>query len=95
MSVPRRSWRTPSAAVAAVVGACALCCAGPLLAILGGLGIAGLLGAFWLRALLIVTVLAVVGGALLALRRRRAGACTWAQVGPVDLATPTVFTRDR
>lgn len=74
MSTPRRSWRGPGAALAALVGGCAVCCAGPLLAVLGGIGAAGLLGSLWVPALMVVVALAVVGIAI-AVRKRRRASC--------------------
>lgn len=94
MSAARQSWRTPVVALTGLIGACAVCCAGPLLAVLGGIGTAGLIGAFWLPALLLVAVLAGVGVAFELRRRRRAAACQPAQVGPVDLDTPTMINHD-
>ncbi|WP_210405180.1 hypothetical protein [Williamsia sp. 1138] len=96
MSAPSRSWRAPATVLAGLVGACALCCAGPLLAILGGIGVAGLAGSLWLPALLMVVAVAAAAGIVLELgRRRRAGACTSSPAGPVDLDSPTIPTRDR
>ncbi|MGW6605783.1 hypothetical protein [Streptomyces sp. NPDC055036] len=43
-SRPSRPWGTLDAGVAAVA-ACAVCCAGPLLAVLGGIGITSAIGA--------------------------------------------------
>ncbi|PYE11742.1 mercuric ion transport protein [Williamsia limnetica] len=89
MSAPGKSWRGPGAALAALVGACAVCCAGPLLAVLGGIGAAGLLGSLWVPALLTVVAIAAVG-ILVALRKRRRASCRVAQAGPVDLDLPTL-----
>lgn len=69
-----RARLTRSAVVAAVVG-CVACCAGPLIAIVGSVGAASLLGAYWIPALLTITVLASATTVLLLVRRRRARAC--------------------
>ncbi|ORM37243.1 hypothetical protein BFL43_04845 [Williamsia sp. 1135] len=66
-----------------------MCCAGPLLAVLSGIGAAGLLGSLWIPALLIVVALAAVG-ILVALRRRRRASCTVPNSHPVDLDLPTL-----
>ena len=55
--------------------ACAACCAGPLLAVVGSLGAASLLGAYWIPGLLTVAVLAAIVVTALLVRRRRAKAC--------------------
>lgn len=72
---PRRG----SAALGAIgigVLACAACCAGPLIAVVGSVGAASLLGAYWVPGLfVVVAAAAAVLGVLLA-RRRRANACT-------------------
>ncbi len=89
MSAPGKSWRGPGAALAALVGACAVCCAGPLVAVLGGIGAAGLLGSLWIPTLLIVVALTAVG-ILVALRRRRRAGCSVPNTHPVDLDLPTL-----
>ena len=61
--------------IGAAVLACAACCAGPLLGVVGGLGTASLLGSFWIPGLLAVTVLAGVVAAILLIRRHRVNAC--------------------
>ncbi|WP_368680654.1 MerR family transcriptional regulator (plasmid) [Rhodococcus opacus] len=53
----------------AAVGACAVCCAGPILSVLGGLTAASALGALWVTALAVVALVAAV--ALGWTRRRR------------------------
>ncbi|MET8747451.1 hypothetical protein [Streptomyces sp. NPDC004728] len=82
-----RPWGTVVAGVAAVA-ACAVCCAGPLLAVLGGIGAASALASVWVPALAVVTVAAVVG-AFVVHRRRRAAACR-STADPVDLGLPSV-----
>lgn len=93
MSAARPSWRAPAVALAGLVGACAICCAGPLLAVLGGIGIASMVGAFWLPALLVVAALATLGILIEVRRRRHASACP-SRTGPIDLAAPTLRSRD-
>ncbi|MFD4764233.1 hypothetical protein ACFWOJ_37090 [Streptomyces sp. NPDC058439] len=82
-----RPWGTVGAGLAAVA-ACAVCCAGPLLALLGGIGAASALASFWVPALAVVTGAATVGAYVLH-RRRRAAACE-TTAGPVDLGLPAV-----
>ncbi|MFJ8978746.1 hypothetical protein [Streptomyces sp. NPDC102282] len=82
-----RPWGTVGAGIAAVA-ACAVCCAGPLLALLGGLGTASALASFWVPALAVVAVAAAVGAYVLH-RRRRAAACA-RTTGSVDLGLPAV-----
>ena len=59
----------------AVVLACAACCAGPLLALVGGVGAASLLGAYWVPGLLAIAALAGVIVTILLIRRARTKAC--------------------
>lgn len=82
----RRARRWSVTGGAAVVAACALCCAGPLFAILGSIGIASAVGAIWLPGLAVLTVVAAIGVVWLR-RRRRASICP---VRPVDVALPTI-----
>jgi hypothetical protein len=72
---------------AVAVAACAVCCIGPVLAVLGGVGAAAAIGAVWIPSLAVVAAAAVVGLVWL-LRRRRAAACRTEQ-GVVDLGMPT------
>ncbi|MFE7358053.1 hypothetical protein ACFU8Q_34230 [Streptomyces sp. NPDC057543] len=81
-----RPWGTVGAGMAA----CAVCCAGPLLALLGGIGAASALASLWIPALAVVAVAAAVGAYVLR-RRRRAAACK-TTAGPVDLGLPAVGT---
>jgi mercuric ion transport protein len=68
--------------------ACVACCAGPILAFLGGLGVAGLASTVLVGgAGLVVGAAAVV--AIAGLRRRRTTRAAPAEVGPVELGTPT------
>jgi mercuric ion transport protein len=75
------------------LGACAVCCAGPVLAILGGLSIASLAGAVWIPALAVVAVIALVGMVWVLRRRRRATCAT--PTGPVELGMPGEARADR
>ncbi|OHV31831.1 hypothetical protein BCD49_06030 [Pseudofrankia sp. EUN1h] len=69
-----------------------MCCAGPLLAVLGAVSAGATVAAVWVPALAVV---AVVAAAMLAgaavVRRRRLVACRTAP-GPVDLGLPTPRT---
>ncbi len=87
---PRRTrpWARWGAGAAAVVAACAVCCAGPLLALLGGIGLASVVGAIWISALLVLAVAVVI----VVIRRRRRDAACSADTGPVELGMPTVGT---
>ena len=71
---------------ALVMGACAVCCAGPLLALLAAIGIGSMIAALWVPALLVIAALSA-GGAWM-LRTRRARACA-RPPGSVDLGIPT------
>jgi hypothetical protein len=76
---------------AVAVGACAVCCAGPVLAVLGGLSIASLAGAAWVPILAVVAVLTLLG-VVWVLRIRRRSACA-ASSGPVELGMPAPSAR--
>lgn len=78
---------------AAALGACAVCCAGPLLAILGGLSIASLAAAVWIPALAVVAV-AAAGVIVVILRRRRQASCR-VPAQTVDLGMPISLDQDR
>jgi hypothetical protein len=83
MGNPRsRSWFGIGLGTAAV-GACAACCAGPLLAILGGIGLASAVGALFAPALVVLAVLAGVG--VLVLHRRRGAPRRRSAAAPVRL----------
>ncbi|MET7986631.1 hypothetical protein [Streptomyces sp. NPDC005281] len=86
-SSPRRfrPWGTLGAGAAA---ACAVCCAGPLLAVLGGMGLTSAVGALWMPALAILTVAAGLG--VLVVRHRRRRASCRAEAAPADLGMPTL-----
>ncbi|EMF52984.1 hypothetical protein GTY82_33365 [Streptomyces sp. SID5476] len=65
-----------------------MCCAGPLLALLGGIGITSAIGALWMPVLAVLAV-AAAAGILVVRRRRRAAACRTTPA-PADLGMPTV-----
>lgn len=67
--------------------ACVACCAGPLLAVLGGLSIAGLAGTLLIGSGGLLIAAGAAAGFLL-VRRRRRSACT---VAPDD-SVPVQFT---
>lgn len=67
--------------------ACVACCAGPILAFLGGLGIAGLASTLLIGAIgLLITVAAL---AAVGVVRRRRSACEVPVDGPVAVSIPT------
>jgi hypothetical protein len=88
----RRPWRVFGASAVAL-GACAVCCAGPLLAVLGSLSIASLAGAAWIPALAAVAAVALVGIVWVLRKRRRATCAT--PTSPVDLGMPGESGTDR
>jgi hypothetical protein len=66
--------------------ACAACCAGPIVAFLGGLGVAGLLSAAVIGGVGLLVTAAAVGA--MAVRRRRRPSCAVPQeVVPVGAPT--------
>jgi type VI protein secretion system component VasK len=71
----KKSISSTTAVTGAAVLACAACCAGPLLAIVGSVGAASLLGSYWIPGLLAIAVLAGIAVTILLIRRRRAKAC--------------------
>ncbi|MEU8840501.1 hypothetical protein AB0D97_15425 [Streptomyces roseus] len=86
---PSRPWGTLGAgAGAAAVAACAACCAGPLLAVLGSIGITSSLAALWMPASAVLAVAAGLG-VLVVLHRRRTSACRTAPA-PTDLGMPAM-----
>ncbi|WP_266395272.1 hypothetical protein OIE50_03485 [Streptomyces canus] len=70
------------------VAACAVCCAGPLLAVLGGIGAASVIGAIWIPALAVVAVAVASAAVWVHRRRKRASACQ-TELGAVDVGMPT------
>lgn len=81
------------ASTAAVAGAAVLACAGPLLAIVGSVGAASLLGAYWIPGLLVIAVLAGIVVTVLLVRRHRAKACRL-PASRVDVDIQPARTRD-
>ncbi|SNT59618.1 hypothetical protein [Actinacidiphila glaucinigra] len=69
-SRPSAPWGTIGVGVAALV-ACAVCCAGPLLAVLGGIGIPCAIGALWVPVLAVQAAAALVAVIFIVRRRRR------------------------
>ncbi|WP_405192801.1 hypothetical protein [Streptomyces anulatus] len=61
---------------AAAVAACAVCYAGPLLAVLGGIGVTSTIGALWVPVLAVLAVAAGLGVLVVRHRRRRASCGT-------------------
>lgn len=74
----------------AVIGACAVCCAGPLLAVLAAVGVTAGIAAVALPALALVAGAAFLG--VWWLRRRARARCTAPSrlSGPADLGLPAV-----
>jgi hypothetical protein len=66
--------------------ACLACCAGPILALLGGLGIAGLASTQFIGAASLGVTAAIA--AFVVVRRRGSG-CAVPDEGPVAVAAPT------
>lgn len=56
----KSSGKTMLGAGALAALACAACCIGPILGLLGAVGTASAIGAFWIPALAVFTVLALV-----------------------------------
>ncbi|MYS95939.1 hypothetical protein GTY58_01190 [Streptomyces sp. SID5469] len=65
-----------------------MCCAGPILAVLGGIGVTSAIGALWMPALAVLAVAAGLG-VLVVRRRSRAASCRTAPA-PADLGMPTL-----
>ncbi|MPY52299.1 hypothetical protein FPZ41_28495 [Streptomyces sp. K1PN6] len=65
-----------------------MCCAGPLLAVLGGIGVTSAIGALWMPVLAVLAVAAGIG-VLVVRRRRRTTACRTVPAR-ADLGMPTV-----
>ncbi|ATW52857.1 hypothetical protein CGZ69_26155 [Streptomyces peucetius subsp. caesius ATCC 27952] len=69
-----------------------MCCAGPLLALLGGVGAVSALGAVWIPGLAILAVVALAA-VVWVVRRRRTAACK-TEPGVVDLGMPAPTRAD-
>jgi hypothetical protein len=86
-SRPSRGWGTLGFGAAAVA-ACAVCCAGPFLAVLGSIGVTSAIGALRMPALAVLAVAAGLG-VLVVRRRRQTASCKTAPVR-ADLGMPTI-----
>jgi hypothetical protein len=75
VSNAKLSKRSTVGFVGAGLLACAACCAGPLLAIAGGVGIASAVGAVWVPILSVAAALAAIALTVLLVRRHRATTC--------------------
>lgn len=93
MKRDRKSIASTAAVMGVAVLACAACCAGPLLAVVGSVGAASLLGAYWIPGLLVVAMLAGVVVTILLVRRHRAKACRLPATR-VDVDIQPVRSRD-
>ena len=83
-SVARTGDRSGFGLLGVAAAACVACCAGPVLALLGGLGLAGLGTSLFVGAAgLLVAVLALVTAIVVAVRRR--ARTSSAAVGPTPL----------
>lgn len=81
--------RTDRHLLGAGAAACAVCCAPPLLGLLGIVGAAATVATFVLAGVVFAVVVGVATGlALLARRRPLAGSCE--QPGPEDLPDPAI-----
>ena len=85
---PRAGRRGTVALWGAAVAACAVCCAGPLLAVLAAVGLTAGVAAVAVPALAVVALAAF--GAAWAVRRRARAGCAVPTAGPQDLGPPTV-----
>ncbi|KUO16275.1 hypothetical protein AQJ91_36940 [Streptomyces dysideae] len=65
-----------------------MCCTGPLLSVLGGVGFASAVGALWMPVLAVLAVASGLGVLLIRSRRRNA-ACRTAPAR-ADLGMPTI-----
>ncbi len=65
--------------------ACVACCAGPILAFLGGLSVAGLASTWFIGGAGLVIAAAAAVGFLLVRRRRQLAACAVRPEGPVPV----------
>ncbi|MGC4983851.1 hypothetical protein ACLQ18_24970 [Streptomyces sp. DT193] len=84
---PSRSWGILGVG-AATIAACAVCCAGPILVVLGGIGVTSAIGALWMPALVALAVAAGLG--VLVVRRRTTRAACRRGAAVADLGMPTV-----
>lgn len=82
----RRSDKQSLRAGGTALAACAVCCAGPVFAVLGGIGVLAFVGAVWIPPLLALAVVATAG-MFWVLRHRRESACSTTS-GPVEIGMP-------
>jgi hypothetical protein len=87
---PDRWWKRTGIAAAV---ACGVCCAMPLITLLGGVGALSAIGAVFEKVSLVLAVVALGGAGVLWVRRRRRRACRVPE-RPVDLGMPEA-TRSR
>jgi hypothetical protein len=90
---PYRLWTRVGVAAAV---ACGMCCAAPLIAVFGGIGVLSSLGAVFdvvELASIVLAVLAFAGAGVLWLRRRRRRACRVPK-RVVELGMPEPIRRD-
>ena len=69
--------------------ACVACCAGPVLALLGGLSLAGIASTLFIGAAGLVIAAAAAAGVLLVRRRQADSACAADPAEPVPVGAPT------
>ena len=77
--------------VGVAAAACVACCAGPIIGLLGAIGLGTVLGVFVFGAAGLAV--AGVGGLWWLRRRRRQQSCVPASTTPLPVAAPTVRTR--
>jgi hypothetical protein len=74
----------------AVLAACAVCCAGPLLAVLAAVGVTAVVAAVAVPGLAAVAFAAFAGGWWVRRRSRARSAVPATPAGPVEVAAPTL-----
>lgn len=70
------------------VAACVACCAAPIVALLGGLSLAGAVGSLFIGVSGLVVTLAAGVGYLIARRQRTRSVCSTESAEPVSVAAP-------
>lgn len=78
--------RSPLGVLGVGVAACAACCAGPLLAFLGGATIAGLAGTVFVRATGVVVAMLAAIAFVTVRRRQQQSACATGESVPVTIS---------
>jgi hypothetical protein len=76
--------------IGAGAAACAACCTGPIIGLLGSIGIASAVGAVFVPVLILLVVLAGAAGAWLLVRRRRTSAASAASSDPTERGLPAI-----